>query len=466
MTQFKDFGLPAFVEQSLERMQITVPTPIQTQSIPVALAGKDILASAQTGTGKTIAYLLPVISKLVDCAHATALILAPTRELADQIRAALTQILGRNAHSDIALLIGGAPIFKQFMALKKNPRFIIGTPGRINDHLMRGTLNLRNTRFLILDETDRMLDMGFSEALEKIAKHLPTERQTMMFSATMPANIIKLSQKYLNNPQHISIGETTKAAAKIDQKTLQTSSNDKFPNLLKELESREGSVIIFVRTKISAAQLAEKLRRQDHSADAIHGDLKQRQRDEVIRAFRNQKSRIMVATDIAARGLDIPHIMHVINYDLPQCPEDYIHRIGRTGRAGMEGHALSFIGPGENRKWQAIYQHVNHGKASETGGYQHKPRSGGGKENPRRRRYGAPSTGGPRRSNAEGTGGPRRSNAEGTGGPRRSNAEGTGGPRRANGEGAGRRNHKEGGGQRRTYEGKPASQRNQRDTRD
>jgi superfamily II DNA/RNA helicase len=296
-----------------------------------------------------------------------------------------------------------------------------------------------------------MLDMGFSEALEKIASHLPTERQTMMFSATMPANIIKLSQKYLNNPQHISIGETTKAAAKIDQKTLQTSSNDKFPNLLKELNTREGSVIIFVRTKISAALLAEKLRRQDHSADAIHGDLKQRQRDEVIRAFRNQKSRIMVATDIAARGLDIPHIMHVINYDLPQCPEDYIHRIGRTGRAGMEGHALSFIGPGENRKWQAIYQHVNHGKVSENGGrYQNKPRSGGSaSENPRRRRYGAPNAGG----------GQRRANGEGTAAPRRTYGEGA--P-----SGAGRRNPKEGGGQRRTYEGKPASQRNQRETRD
>lgn len=438
MTQFKDFGLPSFVEQSLERMKISVPTPIQVQAIPLALEGKDILASAQTGTGKTIAYLLPIITKLVDCAHATALILAPTRELADQIRAALQQLLGRSAQSDIALLIGGAPIFKQFMALKKNPRFIIGTPGRINDHLLRGTLSLRNTRFLILDETDRMLDMGFSEALEKIAQHLPTERQTMMFSATMPANIVKLSHKYLKNPQHITIGETTKAAAKIEQKTLQTSSNDKFPNLLRELETREGSVIIFVRTKISAALLAEKLRRQDHRADAIHGDLKQRQRDDVIRSFRNQKSRILVATDIAARGLDIPHIMHVINFDLPQCPEDYIHRIGRTGRAGMEGYALSFIGPGENRKWQIIYQHVNHGKTVEGGDrrYPNKPRSGSGNEN-RRRRYGAPSAGGPRRSNAEGSG-----------------------------AGAGRRNNKEGGGQRRHYEGKPSSSRPQRDARD
>lgn len=389
MTSFKEFGLPIGLVQSLERAHITTPTPIQAQSIPVAMEGHDLLASAQTGTGKTIAYLLPLVKNLIDSAHGTALILAPTRELADQIRVSLQMLLGRSAQSDIALLIGGAPIFRQFTALKKRPRFIIGTPGRINDHLLRGTLVLRETRFLVLDETDRMLDMGFSEDLDKIVKHLPKERQTLMFSATMPPNIIKLSQKYLNNPKHIAIGETTQPAAKIQQKMLQTSSGDKYTNLLRELDEREGSVIIFVKTKISAAHLADKLKRQNHSADAIHGDLKQRRRDEVIRAFRNNKNRIMVATDIAARGLDIPHIKHVINYDLPQCAEDYIHRIGRTGRAGMEGFAISFVSPGENRKWQAIYQMVTYGKTSHEGG-------------PRRRRSsssaGKPSSGKPARS--------------------------------------------------------------------
>ena len=410
MTNFKDFGLPNVLEQSLERMKITEPTPIQSQAIPLALQGKDILASAQTGTGKTIAYLLPVITNLLNTARGSALILAPTRKLADQIKNALQQLLGRASQSDIALLIGGAPIFKQFMALKKHPRFIIGTPGRINDHLYRGTLSLHETRFLILDETDRMLDMGFSEALEKIAKHLPSARQTMMFSATMPANIVKLSQKYLRNPSYVTIGETTQAAAKISQKTLQTSASEKFPNLLREIGEREGSIIIFVRTKISAALLADKLRRQSHSADAIHGDLKQRQRDEVIRGFRTQKNRIMVATDIAARGLDIPHIMHVINYDLPQCADDYIHRIGRTGRAGMEGHALSFIAPGENRKWQAIYQHVNHGKVdsggerrSSGGRGSYKPRAGGPNDKSPRRRSGGGSGRTARNNNSEGS---------------------------------------------------------------
>ncbi len=463
---FKDFGLPPSIVQSLENMKITEPTPIQAQAIPIALQGKDILASAQTGTGKTIAYLLPVINKLMDSAQGSALILAPTRELADQIRNALQQLLGRGSHSDIALLIGGAPIFKQFMALKKHPRYVIGTPGRINDHLMRGTLSLRQTRFLILDETDRMLDMGFSEALEKIASHLPTERQTMMFSATMPANIVKLSQKYLNNPQYITIGESTKAAAKIEQKTLQTSASDKFPNLLKELSTREGSVIIFVRTKISAAMLSEKLTRMDHAADAIHGDLKQRQRDDVIRGFRSQRTRILVATDIAARGLDIPHIMHVINYDLPQCPEDYIHRIGRTGRAGMEGFALSFVGPGENRKWQAIYQHVNHGKVSEDNNrYSNKPRTGGGR--------GRPNSGGPRRSNAEGgrrygsdngsrsEGGQNRRPYSNDGAPRRAPSEGGDNRRTYNNEGAPRRASSEGSQNRRPYSNDGAPRRSE-----
>ncbi len=365
MTQFTDFGLSPFIIESLNRMKITTPTPVQQQSIPLALQGKDLLASAQTGTGKTIAYLLPIIAQMQQSSRGNALILAPTRELADQIKNALLLLIGKNEHREVALLIGGAPIYKQFIALKKQPRFIIGTPGRIIDHLERRSLSLSHTKFLVLDETDRMLDMGFSEDLETIAKQLPTERQTMMFSATMPKDIIKLSYKYLNNPEHVKIGEVTKVAAKIVQTTLKATSNEKFPKLLDELAQREGSVIIFVRTKISAAQLSDRLRRHEHRADAIHGDLRQRQRDEVIRNFRSQKNRILVATDIAARGLDIPHIMHVINYDLPQSPEDYIHRIGRTARAGMEGFALSFVAPSESRKWQAIYQHVTHGKTDD-----------------------------------------------------------------------------------------------------
>jgi superfamily II DNA/RNA helicase len=210
-----------------------------------------------------------------------------------------------------------------------------------------------------------MLDMGFSVQLDRIAPYLPKERQTLMFSATMPANIIKLSQNYLHNPARVCVDSPTKAAPKIKQEIIRTTAGEKFSNLLQELNSRDGSVIVFVKTKRGADQLAEKLRRQDLSADSIHGDLKQRQRDRAILHFRNNRTRIMVATDVAARGLDIPHIKHVINYDLPQCPEDYIHRIGRTARAGTEGNALCLICPEDNSKWNAIHRLMNPGAPKE-----------------------------------------------------------------------------------------------------
>jgi superfamily II DNA/RNA helicase len=360
MTTFASFGLPSFLNASLERMGITTPTPIQAKAIPAGLEGRDILGSAQTGTGKTLAYLIPLIQRLVEDSQATALIMAPTRELAAQIQEGACKLHGKKL--EVVLLIGGDSMFKQISALKRRPRLIVGTPGRINDHLTRKTLRLENTRFLVLDETDRMLDMGFADVLKKIVQHLPQERQTFMLSATMPPSIKTLSMAYLNNPQHISVGSTTKPALKIKQEMRQVSSTDKLPSLLKELDEREGSVIIFVKTKHGADRLADKLSRQNHLASAIHGDLRQRKREEVIRDFRNLKKRIMVATDVAARGLDIPHIKHVINYDLPQCPEDYIHRIGRTGRAGVEGFALSLVAPEDGQKWKRIHKLIETGQ--------------------------------------------------------------------------------------------------------
>lgn len=355
---FHSLELPEFLIASLERMHITIPTPIQAKSIIPALTGQDILASAQTGTGKTIAYLIPLILHLLKSKDAKALVLAPTRELAAQVTDGLQKLLGHGHTSALnaVLLIGGEPITKQFFALKKNPRVIIGTPGRIIDHLDRKTLNLSKSTFLVLDETDRMLDMGFTEPLKKIVGHLTEARQTLMFSATMPPSIVNLSKKYLTNPLRISVGSTTQAGPEIQQDTIKLASAGKFTHLLKELDERTGSVIVFVKTKRSAEQLAVKLKTQNHSADAMHGDLRQNKRDQIVRSFRNQKNRIMVATDVAARGLDIPHVMHVINYDLPQCPEDYIHRIGRTGRAGSKGFALSMISPEDNDKWRSIHR--------------------------------------------------------------------------------------------------------------
>lgn len=364
MTTFKSFGLPSFLHESLERMGIVNPTPIQEKAIPAGLEGHDILGSAQTGTGKTMAYLLPLIANLMKSERSTALIMAPTRELAAQIQEAIQKLHDKKL--GVVLLIGGDSMYKQLSVLKRRPRLIVGTPGRINDHLVRGSLKLNETRFLVLDETDRMLDMGFSEALKKIAGHLPHERQTFMFSATMPPSIKALSMTYLTNPQLISVGSTTQPVQKIKQEVLHTPSSDKFSCLLKELNERDGSIIIFVKTKHGADRLAEKLSRQNHYANAIHGDLKQRKRDEAIKEFRNCIKRIMVATDVAARGLDISHIKHVINYDLPQCPEDYIHRIGRTGRAGMEGNALSFISPEDGQKWKRIHNLMETGKSDDT----------------------------------------------------------------------------------------------------
>jgi superfamily II DNA/RNA helicase len=362
-TPFDTLGVSAHLVAALQKLNITAATPIQAQAIPLQLEGKDILASAQTGTGKTIAYLLPILQGLLSSNDdSTALILVPTRELAVQVKDSILAVLGRGSSIFTAVLIGGEPMARQFSQLKRRPRIVVATPGRLNDHLQRGSVKLNKTRFLVLDETDRMLDMGFSDQLEAIVDCLPKQRQTMMFSATMPSNMMKLAGKYLNDPQRIAVGVENQAVAKIKQDMVRTSHGNKLPLLLKELDQREGSVIIFVKTKMGAEQLADQLRDENHSVEAIHGDLKQNHRTKVIQAFRNRKSRIMVATDVAARGLDVPHIQHVINYDLPQCPEDYIHRIGRTGRAGAEGSALCFVAPNETGKWNAIHRLMNPGE--------------------------------------------------------------------------------------------------------
>jgi ATP-dependent RNA helicase DeaD len=357
MTNFTQWELPAALIASLTRMGISTPTPIQEETIPLALQGFDILATAQTGTGKTIAYLIPLIQKLTKNPHAPALILTPTRELAMQVHQVLKQMAGPNFKA--SLLIGGASMFRQLAELKKKPLVIVGTPGRINDHLDRRSLNLNETRFLIIDEADRMLDMGFGVQLDRIAKHLPKERQTLLFSATILPNIVRLSERFLKDPKRVTINANTQTAPKIQQETIRIPNSEKKAGLLKQLNQREGSIIVFVKTRRRAESISKELRQAGHNTDAIHGDLRQNRREQVIRAFRSSKSRILVATDVASRGLDIPHVMHVINYDLPECPEDYIHRIGRTGRAGAEGFALSLISPEDNFRWKAIERMLN-----------------------------------------------------------------------------------------------------------
>ncbi len=350
---FENFGLPPKLMQSLNRMNFTTPTPVQAASIPLAMQGRDILGSAQTGTGKTGAFGIPLVAKLMEQEDSTALIMTPTRELATQV-ADMIQQLVPVANIKIAVLIGGEAMPRQFRQLQANPRIVVGTPGRLNDHLRRGTLKLSKASFLVLDETDRMLDMGFGPQLDEIMKFMPAQRQTMLFSATLPSNIVQLSKKYLTNPERVAVGSLTSPITKIKQETISVVEAKKYDQLIAELEERKGSIIIFVKTKHGAQRLSDKLSKEDHRSDAIHGDLQQRRRDRVISEFRDKRFRILVATDVAARGLDIPHIAHVINYDLPQVAEDYIHRIGRTARAGAEGSAINFVTAADGAKWRAI----------------------------------------------------------------------------------------------------------------
>ncbi len=354
MKNFEGFGLSQDLNKSLAKMNYTNPTPIQEKAIPLALKGRDILGSAQTGTGKTAAFSIPLIEKLLQSPHGTALVLTPTRELAKQVLEVIHQLLGYNSSIKTAFIIGGEAYGKQMSQLRAQPRIIVGTPGRINDHLERGSLKLHDTNFLVLDETDRMLDMGFGVQLDKIIKFLPKEHQTLMFSATLPKGIISLSGKYLTNPERIAVGKTNVIAKNIKQETVRIEQADKYKELKAQLHAREGSVLVFVKTKYNAEKMAKKLRQDGFTSDGLHGDLRQNKRDKVMKNFRQGNFRILVATDIAARGLDVPHIEHVINYDLPQVAEDYIHRMGRTARAGATGSAISFISPQDGRKWHAI----------------------------------------------------------------------------------------------------------------
>lgn len=367
MKLFSDFsGLSTHVLSSLNQMKFTEPTPIQAQAIPLVLDGKDVLGSAQTGTGKTGAFAIPMVSKLMNNEIQGALILTPTRELAAQVMVTINTILGKNSGINAALLIGGEDIRRQLVQLRRNPRIIVGTPGRINDHIERGTVQLGKINYVVLDETDRMLDMGFGQQIDSIIAQVAPERQTLMFSATMPNNIMHMASKYLKNPERIAIGSCLKPVAAIDQQSIKLGEEQKYDHLVKELTAREGSVVVFVKTKFGAKKIADRLYRDRFQAEAIHGNLRQNKRDQVIQGFKNKKFRILVATDVAARGLDVPHVAHVINHDLPQCPEDYIHRIGRTARAGATGSAVNFITPQDNRLWRAIERFMNTGEAGET----------------------------------------------------------------------------------------------------
>lgn len=427
-----ELGLPQPLLRALEKMKFSKPTPIQAKAIPLALQGRDVLGSAQTGTGKTAAFGVPLLAHLMKNKQSGALVMTPTRELAVQVAAAIQQMLAGTPDIKIAVLIGGDSMGKQLGQLRARPRLIVGTPGRINDHLQQGSLRLSETDFLVLDETDRMLDMGFENQIEKIVRRLPPKRQTLLFSATLPSYIVKLAEKYQHNPERIAAGSTHTPIEKIKQEQVRLPAAEKYNQLLKQLDERKGSVIVFVKTKRGADRITKKLNEAKHNAEAIHGNLSQSRRTRVIQSFRDKKHRIMVATDVAARGLDIPHIEHVINYDLPQVPEDYIHRIGRTARAGAEGSAVCFITPEDAQMWDEINFLMNpEAKRQFTAMPRHQHQNRPGQQQQSRRNNNSNNGGGFRRGRSGGGGGGGGGERSKPHGPRASRSYGGGGGRSA-----------------------------------
>lgn len=344
MITFKDFALKGSILRSIQELGFEEPTPIQAEAVPVVLEGRDLIGLAQTGTGKTAAFGLPMLNNFdPHSEHIQGLILCPTRELAIQVADELGK-LGKYTKNKILPIYGGQDIGRQIRALKQKPSIIVGTPGRVIDHINRRTLRLEELKIAVLDEADEMLDMGFLEDIEMILSKTPVEKQTLLFSATMPKPIEKLADKFLTNPHRISVVSTQTTAPQIAQYFIELNEHQKFDALCRLLDI-EGttSAIIFGRTKRRVDQLSEALTKRGYFAEGLHGDLSQAQRDTVMRKFRNNQVEILVATDVAARGLDVTGVTHVFNFDMPQNSDSYVHRIGRTGRAGNMGKAYTFV---------------------------------------------------------------------------------------------------------------------------
>jgi len=354
-TTFIDFGLSKKVISAVSEMGFEEPTPIQKQAIPLIMHGNDLIGQAQTGTGKTAAFGIPIVEQLKPhTSDIQALILTPTRELAIQVAEEIGKI-GSSKKVKVLPIYGGQPIDRQIRSLRMGVQVVIGTPGRILDHIRRKTLNLENVKMVVLDEADEMLDMGFIEDIELILDKTPTKRQTLFFSATMPMPIQRLAEKYLNQPQLVSISKENLTVPLIQQNYYEVTNCTKVDALCRILDFENYEcVIVFCRTKRGVDELVASLQMRGYFAESLHGDMSQAQRDKTMRSFRMGETELLVATDVAARGLDIEKVSHVINYDIPQDPESYVHRIGRTGRAGREGKALTLILPKEYRQLRVI----------------------------------------------------------------------------------------------------------------
>ncbi|MFD2679248.1 DEAD/DEAH box helicase [Bacillus seohaeanensis] len=348
MTKFSDLNLSPTTLKSIKRMGFEEATPIQAGTIPVSLEGKDVIGQAQTGTGKTTAFGIPMIEKIdVKNPNIQGLIIAPTRELAIQVSEELYKV-GSDKRVRVLSVYGGQDIQRQIRAMKKNPHIIVGTPGRLLDHINRRTLKLQNVQTLVLDEADEMLNMGFIDDIESILKTVPTTRQTLLFSATMPDPIRKIAENFMTEPEVIRVKSKEMTVPHIEQYFTKVHEKEKFEVLARLLDVQSPELaIVFGRTKRRVDELSRALSIRGYLAEGIHGDLSQARRMTVLKKFKEGRIDVLVATDVAARGLDISGVTHVYNFDIPQDPESYVHRIGRTGRAGKQGMAITFVTPRE-----------------------------------------------------------------------------------------------------------------------
>lgn len=348
MLTFDELGLSPRVLQAVNEMGFEETTPIQQQAIPIALQGKDLIGQAQTGTGKTAAFGIPMVERFdVDKEHIQGIVVTPTRELAIQVAEELYKI-GQSKGITALPIYGGQNIERQIKALRKRPHIIVGTPGRLLDHIRRRTIRLKKIEVVVLDEADEMLNMGFIEDIEKILQETPVERQTLFFSATIPMSLQKIAQRFMRKPEMIGVKSKELTVPSTEQYYMEVHDNTKFSVLCRLLDIQSPELaIVFVRTKRRVDEIAEALKKRGYSAERIHGDLTQSMRDTVMKQFREGIIDTLVATDVAARGLDISGVTHVYNFDIPQDPESYVHRIGRTGRLGQSGQALTFVTPRE-----------------------------------------------------------------------------------------------------------------------
>lgn len=357
---FSQLGLTAAQLRACESLGYTTPTPIQSKAIPVILSGQDLIGCAETGTGKTAAFLLPIIQKLSERARpgVRVLVLAPTRELAIQIQQSYTDLNQVKTNRSV-VVIGGANIRTQIADLRRGATVVIATPGRLLDLKERRAINLSTVEVLVLDEADRMLDMGFLPAIKQVLAMLPSKRQTLLFSATMSSSIESLARSTMIQPKLVEVSPRGRAAQMIEQTAYSVAQENKTALLLDLLEREGGQesldrVLVFTRTRRGAERISHILKARNHTVNRIHADRSQPQRETALREFRNGKARVLVATDIAARGLDVEAVSHVINYDVPTAPEDYVHRVGRTGRAGNYGKAISIVAPVDELSMRAI----------------------------------------------------------------------------------------------------------------